>query len=249
MTVQVHEPGDHLPPSRRARREERGLIQAQRSRCPETGRIINQRGAVFPHGGHRGVPTHPEGESDPSDAVAVLADPPADLGPGPHRERRPRADQLAGLGPRARRALELRTRPDALRPHEAHRPARDRQVPHLHATATVSDRAHPTVRAADPIRGGLHRQPPLARFEQLHAHDEARQSDERGRALATVHDHQGSPSLAASDSRKSGEAPGLDGGPIRPALPGHGPTLHREEPPNRLITHMDSSWLKVLVIR
>ncbi len=60
--------------------------------------------------------------------------------------------------------------------------------------------------------------------------DEAGHVEQRGRAFTTVTNHQGSPSRAVFDNRKSGEAPGLIGGPTNPVRSRHEPSVHREEP-------------------
>jgi hypothetical protein len=122
------------------------------------------------------------------------ADPAGDFGAGLLGEHRPGGDLVGLLGPRARRARRPRAAPDALGPHQHHRPVRQRQIPHLHSPAAVPDRPNPAGRAPDPILGGLHRQPPLpARLiEQLGAHPEPIEPDESGDA-ATVVFHQGPP--------------------------------------------------------
>ena len=185
---------------------------------------------MFAHRGHRGVPTDTELACDLSDAVRVFTDPAADLDPSSARQRRPRSIWSCCSVHVAVAHNGSDAAPDPLRPHQPHRPARDRQIPHLDAAAAMTDRPHPTRPTAHPIRGRLDRQPPLAGLHHVRAHDEAGHVEQRGRAFTTVTNHQGSPSRAALDSSKSGEAPGLVRGPTNPARSRHDPNVHREEP-------------------
>jgi hypothetical protein len=94
----------------------------------------------------------------------------------------------------------------------------------------MTNRTHTTTRAPNDIRGRLDQQPPLTIDELVRANDEPAQSNQRSRAITTVQDHQGSPSRAVFDNRKSCEAPGLNGGSNRTTQSRHPPTLQREEP-------------------
>jgi hypothetical protein len=188
---------------------------------------------VFAHCSHRGVPTDPELASDLSDAVGVFTDPSADLDPSSARQRRPRRprpDLCVLFAPRASRAVAIRAAPDPLRPHQPHRPARDRKITHLHPPAPVPNRPNTARRATHPIGGRLDQQPPLAVLEHVRNDHEAAHVEQRGRTITTVTNHQGSPSRAALDSSKSGEAPGLIRGPTNPDRSRHAPNVHREEP-------------------
>ena len=225
VTVQVDESGDHDRWMLRAGPQEAGLVQAQRAGRTQAFGIIDKVFAVLAHRSHRGMPSDTELACDLSDAVSVLTDPAADLDPSAACQRRARSELGVVFGPRSRRAQRLDASPDPLRPHQPHRPARDRQIPHLHAAATMTDRPHPTRRAAHPIGRRLNQQPPLAILEHVRADHEARHVEQRGRAFTTVINHQGSPSLAAFDSRKSGEAPGLVGGPTNRARSRHDPSV------------------------
>jgi hypothetical protein len=230
VAVQVNEPRDHDRWMFRAGSQEARLVEAERARRAQTLGIINELFAVFAHCSHRGVPPDPELARDLSDAVGVFTDPAAHLDPSSSCQRCPRSDLGVMFAPRCRRAQRLDASPDPLRPHEPHRPARDRQIPHLDAAAAMPDGPHPARPTTHPVRDRFDLQPPLARVHHVRAHDEAGHVEQRGRAFTTVINHQGSPSRAAFDSSKSGEAPGLIRGPTNPARSRHDPSVHREEP-------------------
>jgi hypothetical protein len=137
---------------------------------------------------------------------------------------------MAAVREHGLRLVENPATPDPLRPHQPHRPTRDRQIPNLDAAAAMTDGPHPTPGTAHPIGGRFDLQPPLAHIYDVRAHDEAGHVEQRGRAFTTVTNHQGSPSRAALDSSKSVEAPGLIRGPTNPARSRHDPSVHREEP-------------------
>jgi hypothetical protein len=79
-------------------------------------------------------------------------------------------------------------------------------------------------------RGRFDQQPPLAVLEHVRNDHEPAHVEQRGRTITTVTNHQGSPSRAALDSSKSGEAPGLIRGPTNLDRSRHAPNVHREEP-------------------
>ena len=195
--------------------QERGLVQPDRRRCPETGQVIDAGLAVIPHRGHGRVPAHPEALRRPGDGLLTEPDPAGDLGSGPLGEHRPRGDLVGLLRPGPHRAGRLRAAPQPLGPHQHHRPIGDRQIPHLDPAAAVADGADPAGRAPGPVLGRLDRQPPLARLlvEQLGAHDEPVEPEQR-RHATTVAFHQGPLLLmSAFDSRINSEAPDRARGP------------------------------------
>lgn len=180
------------------------------------------------HGRHGGVPADAEGPGHLGDRVLVAAHPPADLGPGPLRQRRSGGDGLARLRPRPGLAVRLGAAPDPLGPHHHHRAPGDGQVPHLDPPPAVSDRPGAALRAAGHVGNRLHRQPPLAVDLELGADHEPGHAEQRRRAVTTVHHRQGPPVSRSVRSRKTCEALGPRGGPY-----GGGPTPTRPHASSR----------------
>ena len=109
MTGQVHYAGHELGVMAAGRGQKRGLIDAEGGDPGQPGRIGHQRPAMVTHRLHHRVPAHAVLDRHRRDVVAVLADPPARLRPGPFGQRRPRPDRLAGLGPGPLRTPPRRT--------------------------------------------------------------------------------------------------------------------------------------------
>jgi hypothetical protein len=192
--VEVDDPGHQQRRALGGGGEERGLIQPDRSWGTEAGEVIDSGSTVVARCGPSPHARTPEVPGGLGDRVLCRADPVGDLSPGALGEHRPRGDLVGLFGPRARRAPRLRAAPQALGPHQHHRPIRQRQVTDHHPAPAMAPRSHTTGRAPRPVLGGLHRQPPLAArvVEQLGAHHEPVEPDQRGHA-ATVAFHQGPP--------------------------------------------------------
>jgi hypothetical protein len=201
------------------------LVQTERARRAEPVGVVHQRLTDRDHRGDGRMPTNAVVRRDRRDTVTVAPHTPTDRVASPSGQRAAARDRRIGLAPRPRRAAPVGATPDPLAPHQADRPTRNRLVTHLHPATTMTDRPHPTARAADPIRGRLDQQPPPAIDELVRANHEPIQSDKSSRAVTTVHDHQGSPSRAVVD-----EAPGLVGGSMTSTRSRHAPSVQREEP-------------------
>jgi hypothetical protein len=149
----------------------------------------------------------------------------------PSGERCPRGDLDRGLQPRSAATVHVRAMPPALRPRQYHRTTTHRQAPRRSRTAAVADRSNPTIRAADPIRVGLHPQPPLTFDQLLRAHYESGQADTRGRATTTFDHGQGSLLQQMSDTCRMARPLTAFADTYASQISSHRPTLHRAEPP------------------
>jgi hypothetical protein len=132
---------------RRSPAGSRGLIQLDRPGGAETGEVIDAGPPLVAHRRHRRVPRHPEVPGRLGDRVLRRAHTASDLGPGSLGEHGPGGDLIAPLGPRARRARRLGAAPQALGPHQHHRPIRQRQITDHHPPPPMADRPHTTERA------------------------------------------------------------------------------------------------------
>jgi hypothetical protein len=160
--VKVDQAGDI--PGRRGRGgpKEAGLVQAQRGHAMQASRVVDQPPAMLAHGSHHRRPAHPQVAGDRRHRVGVLADSSAGLGAGPLGQHRPRTDHLGVLGPGPHPTGRLRTAPDALASGQHDRAATDWQVADPNRPPCVGLGLHAARRAADPGRGRLDPQLPLA---------------------------------------------------------------------------------------
>ncbi len=218
MAVQVDEAGDQQRRVLGGGSEERMLIYPQRPGSAEPGQMIDPWAAVVAHRGHGSVPANPEVTGHLRHRVPRLTHETADLGSGPLGQRRPRRDVVDLLGPRAHRAIRVRATPQALGPHQHHRPIGHRQIPHLQPPAAVAHRPRATPLAAHHAESRLHHQPQLPAHHKLGADHELRHPQQHGRAIATL-PHVRGLLFCNSDKSQNHEALDRAGGPLSNGAP------------------------------
>jgi len=113
---------------------------------------------MITHRPHHRRPADAKVPSDRGDRVGVLAHSSARLIAGPLGQYGPGADGVGLLGPGPCRAPGLGAAPDALAPHQHHRPPADRQVPYPCRAASMRLGPDSTDRAPDQRGCGLHRE-------------------------------------------------------------------------------------------
>ena len=145
--------------------------------------VLDHRAAVVVDRRHGGRPPDPEEPGHRGHAAALLAHQPTDLGPGAPRERA--LDQGALLGEGLGLTVGVRAVPPALAPHQAHRLARDGQIPHLDVRAPVADRADPAGPTSHQVAGRLDEQPPLPGLFGHREDNEPLHPQQRGRVPTT----------------------------------------------------------------
>ena len=129
---------------------------------PQPGQMIDPWAAVVAHRGHGGVPANPEVPGHLRDRVPSLTHPPADLGSGPLGQRRPRRDASTSSDHVPTAQSGIRATPQALGPHQHHRPIGRSADPAPSPPAAVAHRPRATPLAAHHLGGRLHHQPQLA---------------------------------------------------------------------------------------
>src|SRR3974390_1947692 len=116
--------------------------------------------AGAPGGAQGGRPPDADPPGLLGDGVTAFPDRPADLHPGPPGQRS--LDQPVLLDEGGLFTVGIEAPPPALPPHQAHRTAPSRQVPHLHGAPSVAGRPHTAVRTPHDCCRRLDKQPPLA---------------------------------------------------------------------------------------
>ena len=129
--------------------------------------MVDPRAPIVAHRLHGGGPRHPEVPRHRGNAVALLAHPAADLGPGTLAEAGPRGDGVDLLREAAHLALGGRTAPGALAPHEHHGAVAGGQIADPHDPTSVAHSTGAAQRAAGHVLARLHDDPHLAVFLEL----------------------------------------------------------------------------------
>jgi hypothetical protein len=135
-------------------------------------------------------------------ARSSLADPQADLRPCALREHRTRRYLAMGRRPGPPVAVRVAAAPQALGPHQHHRPTRDRQIPDLHSPPALPDCPAPAPATPDDIGRRLHLEVPLTVHHTLSHDRHGGDADKRGRSFAAALHRQGPPDLQSWSNRR-----------------------------------------------